>query len=62
MQQAVSFIQQVGFPIFVAVVLLYRVDVMHAENLKAIHALTQAINGLCLLVGHKSISLMEQKP
>lgn len=41
--QAIAFIQGVGFPIFVAVVLLFRVDTMHAENLKAINALTDAV-------------------
>lgn len=38
-----AFIQGVGFPIFVALLLLYRVDNMHKENLVAIHALTDAV-------------------
>ena len=38
-----AFIQSVGFPIFVAVVLLLRVQNMHVENLKAINALTDAV-------------------
>lgn len=38
-----TFIQGVGFPIFVAVVLLFRVETMHVENLKAINALTDAV-------------------
>jgi hypothetical protein len=38
-----NFISQTGFPIFVAVVLLWRVDTMHAANLAAIHALTVEI-------------------
>lgn len=41
--QVTAFIQGVGFPIFVAVVLLFRVDTMHAENLRAINALTDAV-------------------
>ena len=43
LQQAITFIQAVGFPIFVAVLLLFRVDRMHAENLTATHALTDAV-------------------
>jgi hypothetical protein len=39
-------INQVGFPVFVAVVLLLRVDKMHAENIRAINALTAAIEAL----------------
>lgn len=38
-----TFIQGVGFPIFVAVVLLFRVEKMHVENLTAIHGLTDAL-------------------
>lgn len=40
----------VGFPTFVAIVLLWRVYDMHAENLRAIAALTQAIEALRLCV------------
>ena len=43
LQMVITFIQAVGFPIFVASVLLFRVDKMHAENLKAINALTDAV-------------------
>jgi hypothetical protein len=38
-----DFIQRIGFPIFVALVLLFRVESMHVENLTAIHALTDAV-------------------
>jgi hypothetical protein len=38
-----DFISRTGFPIFVAVVLLWRVDAMHAANLRAINELTIAI-------------------
>lgn len=46
----VSIINSVGFPIFVAVVLLWRVDNMHAENLKAIAGLTEAVTMLRLTI------------
>ena len=46
----VTIVNQVGFPIFVAVVLLWRVDTMHAENLKAIAALTEAVTALRLTI------------
>jgi len=44
--QITQFINQTGFPIFVAVILLWRVDSMHTANLKAIEALTLAVNEL----------------
>lgn len=46
-----TFIQQVGFPIFVAIVLLFQVLNMHRENVRAIDALTDAIRSLdkCLV-------------
>lgn len=50
MQQVIAFIQGVGFPIFVACVLLFRVDKMHSENLRAINALTDAVWSL---TGHR---------
>lgn len=55
MQSAITFIQAVGFPIFVAVVLLLRVEAMHVEQLKAIHALTQALNVLCAVLGQNIV-------
>ena len=46
MQDLITFINSCGFPIFVAVVLLWKVDTMHAENIRAIHSLTDAISEL----------------
>jgi hypothetical protein len=46
LQQVITFINQCGFPIFVAAVLLWRVDRMHAENNRALHLLTLAVNDL----------------
>lgn len=57
MNEAIYFIQQVGFPIFVAVVLLLRVETMHVESIRAIHALTAAVQSLCLLVGDKALRI-----
>lgn len=37
LKQLADFISQTGFPIFVAIVLLWRVDTMHTDNLKALH-------------------------
>jgi hypothetical protein len=39
LKQIADFIQSTGFPIFVAVVLLWRVDAMHTANLMAISEL-----------------------
>ena len=44
------FIATLGFPIFVAVILLLRVDQMHAENIRAINELTQAISQLITVI------------
>lgn len=48
-----NFIQATGFPIFVALVLLWRVDQMHADNLRAIAALTLALNDLRAELAHR---------
>ena len=50
MQEWADFIKSVGFPVFVAMLLLLRVDAMHGENLKAIAALTEAVNMLRLVL------------
>jgi hypothetical protein len=39
-------ISTLGFPIFVAMVLLWRVDRMHTDNIRVITALTAAIVSL----------------
>lgn len=41
-----QFITQIGFPIFVAVVLLMRVDKMHSENIMAINNLVTTLRDL----------------
>ena len=50
----VSIVNSLGFPAFVALVLLYRVYDMHAENIKAIAQLTQAVELLrvCITKTH----------
>lgn len=37
LKEIAAFISSTGFPIFVAIVLLWRVDTMHTTNLMAIH-------------------------
>jgi len=41
-----AFISQIGFPIFVAVFLLYRLTAMHDEHIRPIRAMTSAIDTL----------------
>jgi len=41
-----DFISRVGFPIFVAVFLLYRLQSMHDEHIRTIRAMTSAIDTL----------------
>jgi len=43
LQALSSFVTTVGFPVFVACVLLYQVYVMHVANIKAVAALTQEV-------------------
>jgi hypothetical protein len=43
LKQIAEFISQTGFPIFVAIVLLWRVDNMHTANLEALHENTLEI-------------------
>jgi hypothetical protein len=47
------FITQIGFPIFVAVVLLMRVDKMHAENITAINNLVTTLRELHKCIEHR---------
>ncbi len=53
---AADFIQATGFPIFVAVVLLWRVDTMHTANLMALNALTLEIRLLRTQLGKSAIA------
>jgi hypothetical protein len=46
LKQIADFIQSTGFPIFVAIILLYRVDSMHTANLNSIHENTLELRQL----------------
>lgn len=50
LDKVIALINQCGFPVFVALVLLLRVDRMHQANILALNALTKAIDELKLLV------------
>lgn len=54
LDQVITFINQCGFPVFVAAVLLWRVDRMHTENIHAVEQLTHAVRDLrrCIELKH----------
>jgi len=51
-----DFINKVGFPIFVAVVLLWRVDSRHAENVRAMNELVKAVKDQHLAIHCRKIA------
>lgn len=59
MHDAIAAINTVGFPIFVALVLLLRVDRMHSENLKAIYQLIQVVTLLQVAITGKPPAMKE---
>jgi len=43
MQMAKDFIGTIGFPVFVATLLLYRVEAWHVQNIEAMNQLRMAV-------------------
>jgi hypothetical protein len=53
---AAAFINRVGFPIFIAIVLLWRDDKRHAENLQAMRDLVHTVKDQHLARHCKTVS------
>src|SRR5258708_32662187 len=59
---AADFISKVGFPVFVAIILLWRDDARHTDNIRAIRRLAHTVKDRHLAVHCKSVAQRLQRP